>query len=396
MPHLGGLFSFYLEMRPALAAIDIDLRCVSPQPVAAGNMKLIEKYEGCEFLEGDQNRLLDFSLKLREYIEQEKYSGIIIVPGSFPAATLLPCLLPPEVISIGMIPHNGRSVYTATKTISSHLDWIVAVNKLLWEDLVHDYGISENQVKTVFVGVDASTLGSGRKSEVSGSLHIVFTSRIDDMQKNVFMLPDILKDAERRGGHYRLDILCRGPDLLELQKRFAKTRLNADVRFIPSIKRMDMLRQIGDADVIIMMSRFEGCPHSLIEAMACCCVPVVSRLPGIFDTMMENGKEGWLCEIDRVDDFGQRLYELAWDVDMRRRMGHAARLRALRDFDVHKQAEIYSKLLDTARMGKRASLAPSEADVLYHQLCRKTWRRAIPAPLKKMIRTFMAKRGKTI
>ena len=62
-----------------------------------------------------------------------------------------------------------------------------------------------------------------------------------------------------------------------------------------------------------MPSRFEGFGFSLIEAMAAGCVPIVSRIHGVTDWIVEDGKTGFVCGIDKPREFAERLIQLSKD-----------------------------------------------------------------------------------
>lgn len=394
-PYLGGLFSFFLEMRPAFARLGYDLRCVPAGPRSAYLTPLADA-DGMTFVPEESFRGRHPAEAVVDFLKNGSFEQVICVPGNTDVATLAPAMLPPAIGTIAMVPHNGRGVYRPTAAVQRHLDWVVAVNKLLNDDLTGAFGIPSAKVRTIFIGIDPAKFVPGPKDATPGRLRVAFTSRIEDLQKNVFILPSIMKAAAERGSDITLEILCSGPDLNELKSRAAQLGVAGAITFMPGISRADMLVRLASADAFLMTSRFEGCPHALIEAMASHCVPVVARLPGITDTMIEDGREGWLCELDGPQDYARRLCELAQNPALCAAMGTAARARAAKDFDAFKLAKKYVQLFEDRQPGARALALPF-ADALrrYGGLNRPTWRAWIPEPLKKVMRTYLAKLGRT-
>jgi glycosyltransferase involved in cell wall biosynthesis len=396
-PYLGGLFSFFREMRPAFQRIGIDFRCVAPYPEHRYSKARHAGDEGTVFCADETSDDVGFIGTLARHLVEEGYRGVVVVPGNSLASTLLPCILPAGIVRIAMVPHNGRGVYLPTAKISGHLDWIVPVNKLLHDDLVGRYRLEPEQVKMVFIGIDTARFPLRTREAGSGRLTLAYTSRLEDLQKNIFILPRILDAALKLGGKYEFRILCGGPDEPKLREKFRQLGLLGHVRFDSGISREAMLGDLALADVFLMTSRFEGCPHALIEAMASGCVPVVSKLRGIFDTMVEDGREGYWCELQDPLDFARRLHELAHDPEKRREMGAAARERAVRDFDVRQKAEAYRDLLAAPRAGRcMTELAVEEAFRRHGRLLGPGWRSLIPPTWKKWVRTWMARMGKSV
>ena len=396
-PYLGGLYTFFLEMRPAFRQIGVDFICLAPYPSHRYGQGRNVHDDGVVSIPFDRDDDVSFIDKVAQFLAKEEFSGVVVVPGNSRASTLLPCILPPDFVSIALVPHNGRGVYLPTSRIHRYLDWIVAVNTRLRDDLIGRYGMDPSLVERIFIGIDTARYGNRPRPTPRGSLTIAFTSRLEDLQKNIFMLPAILEAARRLGGHYRLLIMCGGPDEQALRAKFAALNLMDLVVFEPNLPRESMLDHLAAADVFLMTSRFEGCPHALIEAMAMGCVPVVSRLNGIFDVMVQDGAEGYLCELDDPADFARRLHALAHEPSLKERMAAAARTRATRDFDVKQAATDYTKLLMRPNPRKcREPLTIQAAFRMYGGLVGRNWRAYVPAFIKKVVRTYMAKTGKSL
>ena len=84
------------------------------------------------------------------------------------------------------------------------------------------------------------------------------------------------------------------------------------------------------ADVLIFPSTREGLPNVVLEAMASGLPCVVSRLPGVTDSLVTDGVDGMLVEPGDRAGFGDALREVLTDPAKRARLGAAARLTAAR------------------------------------------------------------------
>lgn len=110
--------------------------------------------------------------------------------------------------------------------------------------------------------------------------------------------------------------------------------------------RRDIPEIMANFDVFILPSLWEGMPRSVIEAMALSKPVVVNGIGGI-DELVEHGESGYIIPIDDTRDFAEKIGLLLDDRSMRRKMGHAGKIKA-RAYDfaniVEKTASLYKKL----------------------------------------------------
>ncbi len=122
-----------------------------------------------------------------------------------------------------------------------------------------------------------------------------------------------------------------GPDEEEMQPRL-RTALGdrvAHVRFAPATAAPE--RFLAAADVLCLPSRREGFGSVIIEAAACGCPCVASRIYGITDAV-EEGQGGLLHPPGDVAALRDCLGRLAADRELAARLGREARARAERLF----------------------------------------------------------------
>ena len=90
-------------------------------------------------------------------------------------------------------------------------------------------------------------------------------------------------------------------------------------------------RYMAASDVLCLPSYREGFGVVILEAAAAGLPAIGSRIYGITDAIVED-ETGLLFEAGDVQQLALRLRTLAGDAQLRARMGHSARERALRDF----------------------------------------------------------------
>ena len=99
-------------------------------------------------------------------------------------------------------------------------------------------------------------------------------------------------------------------------------------------------------DALILPSANEGTPVSAIEALAGGRPVVATRVGGVPD-VVRDGLDGFLVEPGDVEAMAGRLAMLANDVDLRRRMGEAGRVRVLERYSVERLLDDVDRLYRT-------------------------------------------------
>ena len=94
----------------------------------------------------------------------------------------------------------------------------------------------------------------------------------------------------------------------------------------------DMPSLFRSVDVVALPSYREGLPKSLIEAAACGCALITTDAPGCRE-VVNDGVEGFCVPVKDAAALAHAIARLDDDRDLVRRMGAAARRRALAEFD---------------------------------------------------------------
>jgi glycosyltransferase involved in cell wall biosynthesis len=93
-------------------------------------------------------------------------------------------------------------------------------------------------------------------------------------------------------------------------------------------------------DIFLTPSRLEGFGLSVAEAMACE-KPVVATNCSSLPELVADGKGGFLCRMDDVDDFAEKIRHLAADENLRLEMGLFNRKRVEEKFTIEKMTQGY-------------------------------------------------------
>ena len=395
-PHVGGMYSFFQKMRPALAARNMDFRCVCPFPGRLYQGSRYEDEEGVDYLDlhADPAKATE---QIVAHVEQAGYATLVILPGCYEIASNLPRYLPRTVRCVARLPHNARGVYLPTQWISPYLDRIVAVSDRLKLDLVKSYRVDEKKIEVIYNGIDVPDGAEPAERQTDEPCRLLFVGRIEDLQKNVFLLPVMMRKLAERGIDCHLTVVGKGADREALLRRFERLGLRDRLDAVGERSHDDMQAIWRASHLLLLPSRFEGSPNAVLEAMARGCVPVLSRLPGITDVVVEQDVSGLLCKVGSAASFADAVARLANDDGLRVRMGLAAIQRVKHQFTLARMVQSYADLFRELQ----SSPPRDEPPLPLHsfempRVLGPTWRRFVPRQVKKAARTMMERLGRSV
>jgi glycosyltransferase involved in cell wall biosynthesis len=109
--------------------------------------------------------------------------------------------------------------------------------------------------------------------------------------------------------------------------------------------RRDMPAVMAAIDILAMPSHNEGFGLAAVEAMAAG-APVVAANAGALPELVDDNVEGRLVPVRDTAALADAVAMIANDRAIRESMGHAARARAKRDFDVSRMLDAYERLFE--------------------------------------------------
>ena len=134
----------------------------------------------------------------------------------------------------------------------------------------------------------------------------------------------------------------------ELSARCRKRQCEGALHLLGRRPLSDVRAAMRQADVVLLPSRWENAPYTVLEAMAAGAPLVVSRVGGIAE-MVADRREALVAPDLEVAAHLAAVERLLDDRELARRLGAAARARAEREFTADQMAasslEIYRSVL---------------------------------------------------
>lgn len=171
--------------------------------------------------------------------------------------------------------------------------------------------------------------------------YVVFVGRLSP-EKELGSLLGGMKILAGRMDGVRLLVVGDGPQREMLEQRVKEEGLGVHFSGRQPMSRVREYLQAADAFALV--SRLEGFPCSLVEAMACGLPALVSRIPAN-EQLIDEGREGYFFEVGDEEQIALGLERLLRDEAASRVMGQAGRERVSSNFDYVSTAVRYEELL---------------------------------------------------
>jgi N-acetyl-alpha-D-glucosaminyl L-malate synthase BshA len=228
-------------------------------------------------------------------------------------------------------------------------DRVVGVGHAVRRALIDNEGIPARRVEVVHNGIDLAPFAAGRSGREGvrrelgigpDDSTIIHVARLDPLKDHATALKALARVARKRRDA-RLLIVGDGPERAAIRQRIDRMGLGPHVRLLG--QRSDVGRLLAAADLLLLTSRSEGIPLTLIEAMAAG-LPVVSTRVGGVGEVIDDGREGLLAEAGDDAALAAHILRLADDRALRERMGALGRRRAEERFSERRMHDRYVKL----------------------------------------------------
>ena len=263
----------------------------------------------------------------------------------------------PVLIKTTVLGKNGAfnpgGSWPARKALGSYAraDAIVALSEALEDDLRANPRV--DRVIRIPNGVDTDRFRPARAGErerarerfgLPGDGLVIVTCSMLYRRKNVMALVRAAAAMRHRPVH----LVMAGPPgpepdyLRELDEAVAALPEGVTVELPGSLDAEALAELHRAADLFVLMSRAEGLPNALLEAMASGLASVASDIPGSADVLAGGG--GLLVPLDDDPGLAALLDRLAADPAERGRLGAEARRRAESDYSFSSIAERYRQV----------------------------------------------------
>lgn len=180
-------------------------------------------------------------------------------------------------------------------------------------------------------------------SPPDGTLRLLNVARLHPVKAQDLLL-EALAQLKNQGLSCTCRIIGEGPQRDFLEGRIHRLGLQDCVHLWGARQESEVREQYGWSQVVVLSSRSEGTPMTIIEAMAKARAVVAPRITAIPE-MFAEGESGLLFSPGSASDLSRQLARLAGQPELLARMGMAARRQAEARFDLTVNAKKFLAVL---------------------------------------------------
>ncbi len=388
IPHTGGTYSVFRNLREGLLRHNIELRWVAVGAACAQRLASGEFDSELPFgtvvapAESDDAKQ---GAALVRFFEEGEHEGVLVSAQPSVSPNFV-TYLTPEVRRIMIVHTITVSTYAAARAVRDHVHATVGVSPRIAADLIRWKGFDRQWTISVPNAVQIERFASIEKRKLFDGLRVLFLGRVEDGAKGCLLLPMIISQVRDRGVSVQWQIAGDGPDLAELKHRCGGF---SNVKFLGRVRYEEVPEVCAQADIYLFPSRYEGFGLSLAEAMAGGCVPVASAIRGVTDNIVEHGKTGYLFPIGGWKRAAEYIIQLTQTPAKLAEMSLAARHAVRDEFSVETVAGQYLRLMERVLADPRPLRAPLDLRKwCYPRGLRPGLRTCLPEGLKVRLRAL--------
>lgn len=200
-----------------------------------------------------------------------------------------------------------------------------------YERLLLEKGVARVRLHRITTGLDPSALPSLDQAAAwaAGPFTVALLGRLS-WEKNHGMLLRALQQVRARGLPVRAVLAGEGPERAAIEAQVKAMGLEGVVE-MPGYANVASL--LPSVHALVLCSRIENLPLSLLEAMAWARPVVATRVGGIPD-LVADGETGYLVPDDDAVALAAKLQYLAENPLLARRLGEAGRRRVETEFSL--------------------------------------------------------------
>jgi glycosyltransferase involved in cell wall biosynthesis len=276
----------------------------------------------------------------------------------FVANSVVPALTD-RVAAVMWTQADDGDYYEQAYRLGRYCNAIVCVSQHIATELAALHpGLAERAVVIHNTSVGERDIADVRAPEAR-ELRIAYSGRLVQYQKRILDFVDLADALDRRSVPYRITLAgsfsAHDAAAAAFPRRAADHLERGTIELAGRLGRGPLLDLLRTQDFFALLSDFEGLPLSLVEAMACGCVPVVAEMRSGISELVSSGENGVVMRGRDYDEWAERIVSLWRDRARLVTMSQRARDRIRTDFTVERLADrfdhVFSRALEDVTSG---------------------------------------------
>ena len=163
--------------------------------------------------------------------------------------------------------------------------------------------------------------------------------------KGAHILPDIIKGIAEGGTPFHFNIVGDGLLREQLEKSLSSEIECGLVHFTGKVPTSKVNEILSRTSVFVYPTQLDSFGLVIAEAMMSGAVPVVSRISGVTDSIVNTEENGYLVDKESVREFVDCVVRLLENTSLLEKMKKSARMTAEEQFSVFRMRDCYVELI---------------------------------------------------
>jgi len=230
-------------------------------------------------------------------------------------------------------------VVLAEKLVAKFCDKIICVSEYDKELALKHKIAKPGKLIVIHNGVeiDKVKIEKCKAKNYTSKVKIVFVGRLSKQKDPLLLLKAfnlLTQDLKEKS---EILMVGDGEKRKELERFIEENKLDEKVKLLGVLPRENVFQTLGESDIFVLTSNYEGFPMTILEAMSCGLPVIASDVGGVREAVNEDN--GFLIQRGNKEGFKKALVKLIENPDLRKRMGQNARKRAEKEFSLEKMLE---------------------------------------------------------
>ena len=289
----------------------------------------------------------------------------VVVPNFDYRSSSVSAILPDSVRTLGILHSDDVDHYTHAYRMGHSWERIVSVSATIQRKLLLLNPAFESKSLTINYGVDAPAelVNKANQREKIEKLRIVYSGRLVQQQKRILDFADLLQSLQERGVPFEFTMIGDGQEADELRQLAAPFVDSGQLRMLGRLQPHEIYAELVEHHVICLMSDYEGLPLSLLEGLACGCVPIMTQIESGVSEILDHERNALMSPLRSPSAMADNMHRLYCDNALRKRLADAARptlesnrLTSLQMVDQYE--EVLSQLFDSIGEASANTIPP--------------------------------------
>ena len=212
----------------------------------------------------------------------------VVIPNIDYVSSALAVNRSPKVRYVGILHSDDQEHYAHGYRMGHYWDAIISVSNTIQSKLLKMNPSFRTRSKVIRYGINPPQLNlqSANEQRKIEKLKVIYTGRIVQEQKRILDFVELMRELEVRNVPFQFTFVGDGTDLEQFTKAAARYIRSGNCRMAGRLTKEEIHQELSEHHVFCLMSDYEGLPLSLLEALACGCIPVVTHIKSGIDEIL--------------------------------------------------------------------------------------------------------------